>query len=169
MISGHDHEDILRGVQRLKPSRGGLVIGPRPGKRSKGSLRSLHLSHVCTLLSARENPDAVASIAQELGCRWIWLPMAGGQPSLLAKVDVPGLLGQFIAALADVAEPRVYLHCAAGIHRTGFFASILLRLEAVHDVAAALADLRPVTARQLGDERFALALAKAAELIEPGR
>ena len=59
----------------------------------------------------------------------------------------------------DTPEPRLYFHCSAGIHRTGFFAYVLLRLrgldraEALHELSA----LREVTAAQVGDERIDLA------------
>jgi protein tyrosine/serine phosphatase len=74
---------------------------------------------------------------------------------------------QLAAALADEPSPRVYLHCSAGIHRTGFFASVLLRLQPVKasDIADALVRLRPVTGQNVGGDRIALAVSRAEGLL----
>ncbi|MGI9379647.1 MAG: tyrosine-protein phosphatase [Methyloligellaceae bacterium] len=55
--------------------------------------------------------------------------------------------------------PRVYFHCSAGIHRTGFFVYLLLRFRGLNGDQAydGLKDLRPVTAEQVGEERLELA------------
>jgi protein tyrosine/serine phosphatase len=77
---------------------------------------------------------------------------------------------QLANAIAEVPHPRVYLHCSAGIHRTGFFASLLLRLQPldVDEIPAALAALRPITAQRVGRDRIALAVARADALLDEG-
>jgi protein tyrosine/serine phosphatase len=71
------------------------------------------------------------------------------------------------AAVESTGMPRVYLHCSAGIHRTGFFATLLLRLMPMDagDILSALAALRPVTAEQVGHDRVSLAVARAEALL----
>lgn len=136
-----------------------LFLGPRPGKKSMQRLADLKLTHICTLLSAREQGQAIEKISQRLGCRWIWLPIDGGHCDTLSSMDWAAMLAAFGAQLAEVASPRVYVHCSAGIHRTGFFAYLLLRSSGLEpDVAAAaLAQCRAVTAQDVGEDRLALA------------
>jgi hypothetical protein len=155
-------EQALSEVRRVKWTEGGLVLGPRPGRKSKGALSTMCLTHVCTLLHEREGARSTENIANELDCQWIWIPLAGGGLDELRALDSEALV-RFGAALTGTVQPRVYLHCSAGIHRTGFFASILLRLQSLDVVAIvhALDELRPVTAQQVGRDRIDLAISIA--------
>ena len=139
-------------------------------------LQDLRLTHCCTLLSEREGAPAIKKICARLGvedqpCNWVWLPMEGGNLEVLRQTDIQELVSRLKSAMGDVVDAHVYLHCSAGIHRTGFFAYILLRLMG-HDPTAALAALtalRQVTADQVGDERITLAEEVVASLISgPG-
>ena len=154
-------------IRRLNPTGGGLVLGPRPGRKSKAALVGMGLTHVCTLLGEHESPEAVGVIAEELGCSWVWLPIAGGNLETLQALDVKSMVTQLAEAISGTAIPRVYLHCSAGIHRTGFFASVLLRLvtEDIANIPRVLAILRPVTAEQLGPDRLAVAIRLANALL----
>ena len=141
-----------------------LTLGPRPGKKSLLRLQELRLTHCCTLLSEREGAPAIEKISARLGtedqpCSWIWLPMEGGNLEVLRQTDILSLVTSLKAAIGDASDAHVYLHCSAGIHRTGFLAYILLRLMGYDPAAAlaALAALRAVTADQVGDERITLA------------
>jgi protein-tyrosine phosphatase len=158
-------KEALNQIRRLQPADGGLVLGPRPGKKSKTKMSAMGLSHVCTLLSEHEKPAIIEKIANELGCRWLWLPISGGHLDVLRALDLEAMISQLAASITETAAPRIYLHCAAGIHRTGFFASVLLRLQPVADVEASLVALRPVTAQQLGQDRLALAILRAEALL----
>jgi protein-tyrosine phosphatase len=146
---------------------GGLVLGPRPGKKSKAALAAMGLTHVVTLLGEQETPKTIERIASELGCGWVWLPIPGADLETLRELDIAAMLTQLGKAISESPTPRVYLHCSAGIHRTGFFASLLLRLQPldVDEVPKALATLRLVTAQQIGEDRIALAVAHADALL----
>ena len=136
-----------------------LILGPRPGKKSFDRLAELNLTHCCTLLGEKEQPDNIKKICKRLGCEWLWMPINGGSLDNLQSVDIEAYVRQLNDALSGVSEPRVYLHCSAGIHRTGFFAYVLLRARGMEaeDAERALGDLRSVTANQVGDERIELA------------
>jgi hypothetical protein len=154
-------------VRRLRPTDGGLVLGPRPGKKSKAAMAAMGLSHVCTLLGKTESPVVVERIASELGCGWVRLAIAGGGLDALRALDVETMVARLAEAIEKTPAPRIYLHCSAGIHRTGFFASLLLRLQPidVDDIPVALAALRSVTAEQVGHDRIALAVSRADALL----
>ena len=136
-----------------------LFLGPRPGKKSVDHLAGLSLTHCCTLLSEREDIAPIKKICGRLECQWLWMPMEGGHMDTLRSVDLAAYVRQLEAALDGVDTPRVYLHCSAGIHRTGFFAYALLRCMGLTsaDAVETLAELRQVTADQVGADRLALA------------
>jgi len=136
-----------------------LFLGPRPGKKSAKYLAGLRLTHCCTLLSEREGATGIERFAKKLGCAWVWLPIDGGRLDILRQTDLIGHFRSLMQAIGDEAEPRLYFHCSAGIHRTGFFVYVLLRLmgRTCTDALAELANLRAVTSKQVGDERIKLA------------
>ncbi len=136
-----------------------IFLGPRPGKKSFNALNELNLTHCCTLLSAREDAQAIEKICNKLECQWVWLPMEGGRLEILRETDIGGQVRTLSDAIAGVVAPRVYFHCSAGIHRTGFFTFLLLRLTGMDHTQALveLARLRPVTAEQVGEDRISLA------------
>ena len=161
-------------ITRLKSSGMRLTLGPRPGRKSVDRLRELQLTHCCTLLSAREGAPLIEKVCQrirtpEAPFTWVWLPIEGGNLEVLRHTSILPLLDTLATSIATETTPHVYLHCSAGIHRTGFFAYILLRILG-HDAAAAiekLAELRTVTFAQVGDERLELAEHVVQGLISP--
>lgn len=141
-----------------------LFLGPRPGKKSFQHLKELNLTHCCTLLSEREGAALIGKFCKKLtsedqACEWIWLPVEGGHLETLEQTDLPQHLSTLADAIAGTVDPRIYFHCSAGIHRTGFFVYTLLRLQGLNTKAAflELAKLRQVTADQVGADRLALA------------
>ncbi len=136
-----------------------LFLGPRPGKKSLDTLAGLNLTHCCTLLSEREDVQPIRRICQKLGCAWVWLPIEGGRLDVLRQTDIAAHLQSLIESVASEPEPRIYFHCSAGIHWTGFFVYLLLRLRGYDrdEASEALTKLRPVTAEQVGEERLDLA------------
>ncbi|MCR9238191.1 MAG: tyrosine-protein phosphatase [Alphaproteobacteria bacterium] len=141
-----------------------ISLGPRPGKKSIKRLQELNLTHCCTLLSEREGGRQIAKVCNQLGtgempCEWIWLPMEGGNLEVLRQTDILSLVATLKEAIEDQVDAHIYFHCSAGIHRTGFLVYILLRRMG-HDRSTALlklAELRQVTAEQVGDDRIELA------------
>lgn len=136
-----------------------FILGPRPGKKSKDAIQAQGVTHLLTLLSPREQPESVKRIARAIGAAWHHFPIDGGHIETLDKVDLSALflLHDEIARADEGAV--IYLHCSAGIHRTGFVVYLLLRYRGLSaDAASAeVAALRPVTSEQVGDDRLALA------------
>ena len=103
----------------LRP--GNIVLGPRPGKKSLHLFKEMGLTHCCTLLSEREGGADIEKISRRFDAAWIWLPIDGGSLETLSVLDIDGLLEQLQDRIADTPDPKIYIHCSAGIHRTGFF------------------------------------------------
>ena len=87
---------------------------------------------------------------------WVWLPVTGGGLEALENTPMVQHLRQLNAALEGVDAPKIYLHCSAGLHRTGYVGYILLRLMGLNEGAAfeALKELRPITAEEVGADRI---------------
>ncbi|MEO1407492.1 MAG: tyrosine-protein phosphatase [Pseudomonadota bacterium] len=153
-------------LDTLSPAN--LVIGPRPGKKSVDRLADLDLTHCCTLLGEKEDPQAIERICNRIGCEWIWLPIAGGSEEALKAAPMADHIDKLNKAISDVDNPTIYLHCSAGIHRTGYVAYIILRLMGLSEIEAlqALNELRPVTADQVGEDRISWAEAFVSEYLK---
>ena len=136
-----------------------IFLGPRPGKKSLKRLQDLNLTHCCTLLSEREEAPLIGKLCKKIGCQWVWLPIEGGNLELLSQVDLADHMQILLQTIKDAPNPKVYFHCSAGIHRTGFFVYSLLRLmgHTAEEARSHLAQLRDVTANQVGQERLDLA------------
>jgi len=133
-----------------------LIIGPRPGKKSKDTIQAAGVTHVLTLLSEREDAAASGRITRAIGAEWLHLPMEGGHLDRLATFDTQALW----AVLDQVPEAAtLYIHCSAGIHRTGFVTYLILRRGGLPapEARVQLGEIRPVTLDQVGEDRLALA------------
>ena len=161
--------DLQKSIAALKDRQPEYIIGPRPGKKSLPTLSMLNLTHCCTLLSAREQAQSIEKMSHDLGCEWVWLPIEGGRLDILRSTDLAAHIEQLADAITATQseKPRIYVHCSAGIHRTGFFVYTLLRLQGLgrQQACTALRELRPVTAEQVGDERLDLADTMVADLV----
>jgi hypothetical protein len=140
----------------LAPLReGALAIGHRPQLRKLAALRDHGVTHVVTVLSSSENPHAIGEAAQRAGLDWLWVDL-GSTKSLPSarRVDLQDAVAKMAAILRGGG--KLYLHCSAGIHRTGMMAAALL-FHLGHDEAQTremLARLRAVTAQDVGAERL---------------
>lgn len=141
---------------------GALAIGHRPPLRALPRMRLAGVTHVVTVLSDRERPQPIAEAARAAGLEWIWVELGSTKNlPVRAKPDIAEALRSLVSVLEGGG--RIYLHCSAGIHRTGMIAAALLfhlgRGEA--EVSETLTLLRPVTADGLGQDRFDWARAYA--------
>ncbi|MEL6829093.1 MAG: hypothetical protein AAFO63_03045 [Pseudomonadota bacterium] len=136
-----------------------LILGPRPGKKSKDAIMAQGVTHVLTLLSPKEQPDSVSKIAQGIGAAWHHFPIDGGHMDTLAAVELSALFLLYDEIVRSTPDATIYLHCSAGIHRTGFVIYALLRYQGLTPEASKteVARLRPVTSDQVGEDRLALA------------
>jgi protein-tyrosine phosphatase len=139
-----------RYVLTWRPVAGGeLAIGHKPGHKLRELLEAQGCSLVVSLLSESE------SAASE-GEHRLRLRLDGADPPRPERTAE--ILAAFERILASLeAGGRVYLHCSAGLHRTGMIANGFLRwLGYSGDEALALiTELRALTAAQVRPERLA--------------
>jgi protein-tyrosine phosphatase len=136
-------------VLTWKPLAGGhLAIGHKPGRKLRDQLEAQGCTLVVNLLSDSE------SSANESERR-IRLRLAGAEPPAPERTqEIVAVFERMLAALGEGG--RVYLHCSAGLHRTGMIANAFLRWQGLSadDALALVTELRPLTAAQVGAERL---------------
>ena len=147
-------------VLTWKPLAGGhLAIGHKPGRKLREQLHAQNCTLVVSLLSNDE------SSANE-GEHRLRLPLAGAEPP--GPERTPEILAAFEHMLAELGRGgRVYLHCSAGLHRTGMIANAFLRWQgfSADDALALLTSLRPLTATEVGAERLQWGASFAPSLV----
>ena len=109
---------VTRVVDRAEDGRAILIRSPQP---DQGDLRELAAEHrVRTVINLRGAPGEETGWfederlgVEEIGARWVQLPVSGGQaPS-------PETVARLCDLLEDPGNWPVLVHCQGGIHRTG--------------------------------------------------
>lgn len=135
---------------------GALAIGHRPRVKALLAMKNAGLTHVVTLLAESEGARAVGQAVTGAGLEWIWIPLTGADPP---TTDDDGRLREGFEQIRHILNggARVFVHCSAGIHRTGMFAYGLLRHLGLNRDCARniLAQLRQLTVDGVGDARLA--------------
>lgn len=106
---------------------GVLRIGHRPSKKLMPTLREAGVTHIATLLSANEGAQQIESLTQSAGLDWLWLPLEGAKP--FSEPERLETVAKFLelVRIQLASGSDIYLHCSAGIHRTGMITYALLR------------------------------------------
>ena len=133
-----------------RPHQGGeLALGHKPGKRLRAELETANCSLVVNLLSERES-------RAEAGPHRVRLPLETANPPPPERdAEVRAVFERMTAELAKGG--RVFVHCSAGLHRTGMIAYAYFRQLGLDPAAAeaAIRELRELTAAELTRERCA--------------
>ncbi|MBX7242735.1 MAG: HIT domain-containing protein [Bacteroidia bacterium] len=141
----------------LEVSGGCLAIGGRPGMNLIELLKSENCSTIVTLLKESER-----AIAEEIGNKaslenmdWVWLPLSAS--ALPPEKETEKVRRVFATIKEKLTNgERIFIHCAAGIHRTGAFTYGLLRYlgnsgETAREI---IKQLRPITFREAQDKHW---------------
>lgn len=136
---------------------GSIIACERP---SKSLLKNL--SRVCdlviTLQWETETPEDIHTYCTEFGLEWLWVPIKATNYRLISDDE---LYSRILNSLHQVKTQldkgkRILVHCAAGVHRTGFFVYTLLRISGFFHQAALdfLIKIRPVILARIGQHRI---------------
>lgn len=143
-------------VQLVDVGGGRLGLTHRPKLVDFAKLRAAGVTHLVTLLSEREGAPQLGAAAQAAGLAWVWIPLPNGDPPQLERTaELVPKLDEVVAILRGGGCAVV--HCSAGIHRTGMIGNALLRRLglALDEARAKLAELRDITAKDVGADRLA--------------
>ncbi|PCC75018.1 hypothetical protein SAMN02745121_03776 [Nannocystis exedens] len=127
---------------------GHLAIGHKPGRDLRAALAESGCTHVLSLLAEHEGASAAIGTPLRLPLATAEPPPAGRSPEIRA------LFAELQALLAGGA--RIYIHCSAGLHRTGLITRALLRFlgPSRPGALARLAELREATAEAATEPRL---------------
>ena len=122
---------------------GRLTVGHRPAMAALENFPASY-DRVVTLLSKREDPDSIKHRCKRLNLAWTHLPLWhvwDEDPKVIAAH------AHIVFGYLQAGE-RVYLHCSAGIHRTGYVTYMILQEAGYnkHDALNRLCSERPVAA-----------------------
>jgi protein tyrosine/serine phosphatase len=91
--------------------------GSQPRDKDYHDLAILGIRSIITLTSIDTDPNEKA-IAEKLGMKYYQIPMESHTPPTTAQV------AEFLQIVNDASNQPVYVHCAAGKHRTGVMTAI---------------------------------------------
>lgn len=136
---------------------GFLKIGHKPGgkNRSYETLVNEKTTTVLTILSEKEGAKNIFENVQKLGIDWLWIPLSNGNiPPKNMEADIIRIFGIIMQKLNN--QERIYIHCAAGLHRTGMITNALLIFMAYDENKSLeiIYKLRPITAYELREHRL---------------
>ena len=140
-----------------------LSIGHRPKQSDLLDLKDEGFSHVVTVLSELEGAVEIGRETKKLGIQWIWLPLGSAKVPVENKEDarhIETVLQQLVSLFSGpTVGIKSYLHCSAGMHRTGMITFALLRRLGYNSAESMdlLTQLRELTAQNVGVERIAWA------------
>lgn len=136
--------------------KGALAIGHKPGgKIPFDGLKQVGASAVLTLLQEDEGAKPIGQQVEKAGMQWVWFPFSASRPHQGDQLkEVANLFTQLRQLLAT--GYKIYIHCSAGIHRTGMITYGLLRFlgKEKSEATQLLHSLREVTADQVGEDRL---------------
>ena len=139
----------------VEVGNGRLALGHRPKLKKMRDLKKAGVSYVLTLLAEREGATQIGEAVENWGMKWIHVPFGSGDSEKANVEDARALFG----LLKDVLEfnHNIYIHCSAGIHRTGMIANAFLRYlgATAEEAKEILAKLRQHTAEGVGEHRLA--------------
>jgi len=136
-------------------NNGTLAAGHRLKVKVMPDVKAQGVTHIITLLSQKEGALQVKKAAEANGIEWLWLPLENAQPPAAERQsEIRSIFSQWQALLAQGAY--LYIHCAAGIHRTGMIAYAFLRYLTYSPTESHqfLKSLRQVTSEQVGYQRL---------------
>lgn len=112
-----------------------LLLGPRP-RRDSLVKHNIPVKTVLTLLKLEEGAELLGAWANQGGYAWRWWPLdARPHSTVMSPVEKFLIAGKKIKEALE--NGPTYVHCAAGIHRTGMAAYTYYRVEERQSTAEA--------------------------------
>ena len=143
-------------IQWVDVSGGALSIGHRPKRQHIKHMRAMGVTHIFTLLSEKEGAEKIGNITNNAGLQWLWLPLVSANPP---GEELREKIREVFEQCRDALERggKIYIHCSAGIHRTGMITYTLLRSLGfdAEQAMSLLSQMRELTGREAGEHRIA--------------
>ena len=121
------------------------------------------LNYVLTLLHDKEEPQQIEEFCKKVGdIEWHNLKLTGANMALFMKKDIQEMIVDYIYSLFQELKDNnkvIFIHCAAGVHRTGTILYTILRAsgETRESAMEAIKQIRLQTYRNCGENRISYA------------
>ena len=118
------------------------------------------VNYILTIQHEKENPKIIEKYTKDLGdIYWHNLPLTGANMAVFMNKNVQKMIIDNILFLINYMKNNkivLFMHCAAGIHRTGTILYTILRLsgESIESSMEAIKFIRIDTFRKCGDNRI---------------
>lgn len=135
---------------------GEIAIGHKPGgKISFEGLKNEGATTILTLLHENEGAVQIRKEVEKAGIKSIWFPFSASKPHTGESIQYVIDLFENLSLLIQNGD-KIYIHCSAGIHRTGMITYGFFRYLGYDKNKAyiLLKNIRAVTAEQVGEERL---------------
>ena len=136
---------------------GGIMAGPRPSHRVLSSLSTL-IDTVITLQWETESPSELETKCKTFNLTWIWCPIKSINWEVYKNDSIRSHILQNLQKAKDLLTEghNLLIHCAAGVHRTGFFLYTLLRLcgKSPEQTLDSILTIRPKVIESIGKHRL---------------
>lgn len=110
-----------------KVKSGYIALGGRPGLGKIDELIENGTTLIVTLLKETEkNVRELGELIESKNIAWIWFPLSASklQTGDNFRIQINTLFDDLIRHLNN--KEKIFIHCAAGVHRTGSFTNALL-------------------------------------------
>lgn len=143
-------------------SHGQIAISSRPSLKTLSALKeATPCTSVFSLLHSDEDLPSLEHHCAKLALNWVNVQIRGANKHTLRTAAVLETIKSGLREAQGrlAAGETMFIHCAGGIHRTGFFTYALLRLEGLSKPSAfdAIRNMRLRTYQSCGQFRFKLA------------
>lgn len=132
-----------------------MALNHRPSNADFAHLYKLGCTHVVTLLKESEEAQKIGNKTINRGLTWIWLPIPNGK---YPEGEVHERLLNAMPVLSQLLDDgnSLFIHCSAGIHRTGTVAYGLLRWRGIESREAMqiIMQMRKETAEGMMEKRM---------------
>ena len=141
----------------VKVDQGYIKVGHKLGGKSLliQTLIKQGTTTVFTILGKNEGAEKLGTEILEAGIDWVWLELPNANPPSKQK---DSMLLEKLNVIKNklVSGEKVYIHCSAGLHRTGMISFALLRLCNYNwsDALNKLNESRPATVNEMTAERL---------------
>jgi protein-tyrosine phosphatase len=148
---------------KLKNTNSKVACHGRPNFKGITDMKLVYgVNHVLTLLKPKEKPEEIKECCEKNGIDWSTIHLDGAN---LAYFKTKQVQESIIKGLLNIYEVLIkgdvvlFIHCAAGLHRTGTLLYSLLRMfdETPDSALDAIKYIREETRNKVGEERIAMA------------
>lgn len=145
---------------KLKDTNSSISCHGRPTGKDIKSMKLVYgVNCVLTLQHAKEKPEEIKKICEENKLKWLHIELAGATIPYFQKSENQKLLISSLKNLTQILRNfsvNLFIHCAAGLHRTGIVVYSLLRIfgETPESALQALEYIRSETRKEVGEKRI---------------